>query len=121
MRPRATPGGDRETIVRGGVAVRDDALVGPIAEFGLQQINPQLTILDVAGLDPRVGYTCAEQAEVGVRRPLAHPAPRLIVVAPPDAWGRNSLGPSPPCRRPRGSSPQAGSSGPVGSCRPHRG
>ncbi|OTA41509.1 MAG: hypothetical protein A6D92_06075 [Symbiobacterium thermophilum] len=71
-----------EVIVTGGtVRGRTLALVGPLAEQALQQVNVDIAFLGTNGIDIERGLTTPTTAEASVKRRMIAAARKVVVVA----------------------------------------
>ncbi|MEW8977978.1 MAG: DeoR/GlpR family DNA-binding transcription regulator [Symbiobacterium sp.] len=78
-----------EVIVTGG-SVRGTtlALVGPLAERALEQVNVDITFLGTNGIDLERGLTTPTPAEASVKRRMIAAARKVVVVADSTKAGR---------------------------------
>jgi DeoR family transcriptional regulator of aga operon len=81
-----------ELVVCGG-SVRSESyeLVGPLAELTLSNINVDVAIVGVDGVDPVAGFTTHHEVEAHTNRALLRAAERVIVVADSSKIGKRSF------------------------------
>ena len=76
-------------VVTGGVARAESyELVGPLAERSLEELNLDLVVLGVDGIDPEAGLTTHHEVEAHTNRALIERAEHAVVVADSSKIGR---------------------------------
>jgi DeoR family transcriptional regulator of aga operon len=81
-----------ELVVCGGSARSESyELVGPLAELTLSNINVDVAIVGVDGVDETAGFTTHHEVEAHTNRALLRAAERVIVVADSSKIGKRSF------------------------------
>jgi DeoR/GlpR family transcriptional regulator of sugar metabolism len=78
---------DQRVILTGGEPTPSNALVGPFAVWGFQQVHLDVVFLGVHGMTSRSGYATPNLLEAEANRALVEAGRTLIVVADHTKWG----------------------------------
>ncbi|MFZ9284230.1 MAG: DeoR/GlpR family DNA-binding transcription regulator [Candidatus Nanopelagicales bacterium] len=78
---------DSEIIVLGGTRTPSDALVGPMANHNISNLNIDLCFMGVHGMDAQAGVTSPNLLEAETNRALAEVSRQFVVVADATKWG----------------------------------
>lgn len=82
---------DTEVIVLGGTRTPSDALVGPMANHNIANLNIDLCFMGVHGMDAQAGVTSPNLLEAETNRALAEVSRQFVVVADATKWGMVGL------------------------------
>lgn len=82
---------DSEVIVLGGTRTPSDALVGPMANHNISNLNIDLCFMGVHGMDAQAGITSPNLLEAETNRALAEVSRQFVVVADATKWGMVGL------------------------------
>lgn len=83
---------DAEVLLTGGALYKDtSALVGPLAEDTLQEVQADIAFLGVNGFDPAVGLTTPNVLEARVNRAMARAAKKVVAVCDSSKFQKRSL------------------------------
>lgn len=74
-------------VLTGGVRTPSDALVGPVAVRAARDLNVDLVLMGVHGMDPVAGFTTPNIMEAEMNRAMAASARRLVILADHTKWG----------------------------------
>ena len=80
-------GSDTEIIVIGGSRTPSDALVGPMANQNIANLNIDICFMGVHGMDAQAGITSPNLLESETNRALANVSRQFVVVADSTKWG----------------------------------
>ncbi len=78
-------------VLTGGVRTPSHALVGPIAEASLKDLQVDIVFHGFHGIDPQSGFTCPNLAEVSTAQAMIASGDRLIVLADHSKFGVRAL------------------------------
>lgn len=78
-------------ILTGGERTPSDALVGPIANAALKQLNLDLLFLGVHGMDAEAGFTTPNLLEAETDRAFVAAARKVVVLADHTKWGTQGI------------------------------
>ena len=78
-------------VLTGGVRTPSHALVGPIAEASLKELQVDIVFHGFHGMDPQSGFTCPNLAEVSTAQAMIASGDRLIVLADHSKFGVRAL------------------------------
>lgn len=82
---------DTEVIVLGGTRTPSDALVGPMANHNIANLNIDICFMGVHGIDAQAGITSPNLLEAETNRALAEVSRLFVVVADSTKWGTIGL------------------------------
>lgn len=82
---------DTEIIVIGGSRTPSDALVGPMANHNIANLNIDICFMGVHGMDAQAGITSPNLLEAETNRALAEVSRQFVVVADSTKWGTIGL------------------------------
>jgi DeoR/GlpR family transcriptional regulator of sugar metabolism len=77
---------DQTVVLSGGTRTVSDALVGPVAETALAQVNFDVLFLGVYGMNPHAGFTTPNLAEAEINRALLAAAGQVVELADHTKW-----------------------------------
>lgn len=78
---------DTEVIVIGGTRTPSDALVGPMANRNISNLNIDICFMGVHGMDAQAGITSPNLLEAETNRALSEVSRQFVVVADSTKWG----------------------------------
>ncbi|HEX2857855.1 MAG TPA: DeoR/GlpR family DNA-binding transcription regulator [Propionibacteriaceae bacterium] len=78
-------------VLTGGVRTPSHALVGPIAESSLKELQVDIVFHGFHGMDPQSGFTCPNLAEVSTAQAMIAGGDQLIVLADHSKFGVRAL------------------------------
>lgn len=78
-------------VLTGGVRTPSHALVGPIAESSLKELQVDIVFHGFHGIDPQSGFTCPNLAEVSTAQAMIAGGDQLIVLADHSKFGVRAL------------------------------
>ncbi len=78
-------------VLTGGVRTPSHALVGPIAESSLKELQVDIVFHGFHGMDPQAGFTCPNLAEVSTAQAMIAGGDQLIVLADHSKFGVRAL------------------------------
>lgn len=78
-------------VLTGGVRTPSHALVGPIAEASLKDLQVDIVFHGFHGIDPQTGFTCPNLAEVSTAQAMIASGDQLIVLADHSKFGVRAL------------------------------
>ena len=82
---------DRTVLLTGGMRTPSDALVGPIAVATLRELQVDLCVLGVHGIDADAGLTTPNLLEAETDQAMMRCASQVAVVADSSKWGTRGL------------------------------
>lgn len=93
------PGRSQTVLITGGERTPSEALVGPLTNLVLEQLNVDLCFMGVHGLDPERGLTSPNAVEAETNRAFIRAAEALVVLADHSKFNVTSLAQIAPLRQ----------------------